>query len=376
VRTPQIAERLNFEGLPQALIVLGVALSVATISEVVATILVPAEFTLIQIINLLTTFPFLIVLVGGGYRLSQGDLQTSLYPRIAGWTTAGFVFLTGFFSIIALGEAGLLVRVQMVLWGAAVGSGGGALLGLLEARAIDRALAAERTQIRNEELKRQNDRLEEFASILSHDLRNPLNVASGHIELLREEYDDESFDRIAAAHDRMEQIIEETLILARSGQVIDEPEAVSLADLVSQCWANVETDEATLELVDTAMIVADGNRLQHLFENLFRNAVEHGRANVTIRVGILSDGTGFYVEDDGPGITTNDREAVLESGYSTKEGGTGIGLAIVKQIVDVHGWDLHLAEGIDGGARFEVTGVGFEASQEAESASPIATTGH
>lgn len=274
------------------------------------------------------------------------------------------MFLNGAFVIAALSLPSVFVHIQIARWTAAVGAGGGALVGFLEAQTIDRSIKVERTHIRNQELKRQNDRLEEFAGILSHDLRNPLNVAEGYVDLLRREYDDESLDKIAAAHDRMEQIIEETLILARSGQVIDEPQPVSLAELVDQCWANVETREATVELADTATIIADPDRLQHLFENLFRNAVEHGGADVIIQIGLLPDETGFYVEDNGSGIDTDDREAVLESGYSTIEEGTGFGLAIVRQIGEAHDWEIHITDGIDGGARFEFTGVDVEPPQD------------
>lgn len=245
------------------------------------------------------------------------------------------------------------------------------LVGIFEARAIDRAVTTERVQIRNEELKRQNDRLEKFASILSHDLRNPLNVADGYVEVLQDEYDDEHFDRIAAAHDRMAQIIEETLLLARSGQMIDDPEPVSLAELLDRCWANVETKAATLEIESTATIVADADRLQHLFENLFRNAVEHGGSDVTIRVGMPPNG--FYLKDDGEGFPKEGRDAMFEFGYSTAQEGTGFGLAIVTEIVEAHGWDVRATEGTDGGARVEITGVDRGESQQVVSSNPAAT---
>lgn len=357
MRVPPFVERLNFDRVPYALIGSGVVLSGVMVAEIVATALLPTEFTIIQIANVLTTLPFLFLLVGGGYWLLQSVLQVNRYPRIAGWTVSGFIFLTGFFIVTSFAQEGLLVRIQIVRWAAAVGSGAGVLVGIFEARAIDRAVAAKQTQLRNEELERQNDRLEEFANILSHDLRNPLQVAIGTVQILQDKYDDEYIDRVASAHDRMEQIIEETLLLAQSGQLIDEPESVSLADLVNQCWANVDTDAATLEVSSTALIVADAGRMRHLLENLFRNTVEHAGRDATIQVGTLQNG--FYAEDDGPGISADDRESVLKSGYSTEEDGTGFGLAIVGAIAEAHGWSIHITEGSEGGARFEVTGVAF-----------------
>ncbi|OYR57107.1 hypothetical protein DJ71_26370, partial [Halorubrum sp. E3] len=72
-------------------------------------------------------------------------------------------------------------------------------------------------------------------------------------------------------------------------------------------------------------------------------------------VGDLPDG--FYVEDDGPGIPEAERDDVFESGHTTAEDGTGFGLAIVREIVEAHGWSVAVAEGAAGGARFEFTGV-------------------
>lgn len=75
---------------------------------------------------------------------------------------------------------------------------------------------------------------------------------------------------------------------------------------------------------------------------------------MTIRVGPLDDVAGFYVADDGRGIPEDDRETVLEHGYSTAEEGTGLGLSIVTRIVDAHGWEIDVTESTSGGARFEI----------------------
>ncbi|WP_048077781.1 HAMP domain-containing sensor histidine kinase [Halorubrum sp. AJ67] len=210
-----------------------------------------------------------------------------------------------------------------------------------------------------EELEQQNDRLEEFASVVSHDLRNPLSVATGRLELAKDECDSEHLDGIARAHDRMERLIDDLLTLARTGNRVSNIEPVDLATLTANCWENVSTSEATLNTEINRQIQADQSRLKQLLENLMRNAVEHGGDNVTITVGEV-DG-GFYVEDNGPGIPDEEQEVVFEMGYSTTEGGTGFGLNIVKQIAQAHGWDIHVIDGSTGGARFEITGVEFAA---------------
>ena len=205
---------------------------------------------------------------------------------------------------------------------------------------------------RERRLRQQNERLDEFAGVISHDLRNPLTIAQGRAALLAEESDSDHLDPLREALERMGAIVEDTLTLARQGDTISETKAVSLTDIVGKCWATVDTEDATIEIVDEMTLQGDPDRLRHVFENLFRNAIEHGGADVTVRVG-WHDERGLYVEDDGPGIPVEMREDVFEPGESSAPDGTGFGLAIVKRIVEAHGWKTSLTDGTAGGARFE-----------------------
>ncbi|WP_178917728.1 response regulator [Natronomonas gomsonensis] len=207
------------------------------------------------------------------------------------------------------------------------------------------------------ELERQNERLEEFASVLSHDLRNPLTVAKGRLELVSEECDSEDIEHVRKAHDRMEALIEDLLTLARQGATVTDREPIAVSPLVERCWSNVETGDATLRTDIDRTVLADESRLKQVVENLIRNAVEHGGEGVTVTFGELDDG--IYVEDDGAGIPAEDHDDVFETGYSTREEGTGFGLSIVQQIVEAHEWSIDVTDGADGGARFEITGIEF-----------------
>jgi signal transduction histidine kinase len=153
----------------------------------------------------------------------------------------------------------------------------------------------------------------------------------------------------------MEELIADLLELVRKGESVDEPEAVDVGSLAETCWGTVTTDDATLIRDIDRHIRADESRLQQLAENLIRNAIAHGGADVTVTIGGL-DG-GFYVEDDDPGIPEDRRDEVFEEGYSTTDRGTGFGLNIVKQVVDAHGWEIRVTDSDDGRARFEITGV-------------------
>jgi PAS domain S-box-containing protein len=208
---------------------------------------------------------------------------------------------------------------------------------------------------RARELQRQNERLERFASVISHDLQNPLNVAEGRIELAQQDCDSEHLGEAASAIERSQSLIDSLLTVAREGDQIDNIQSLALAEVIDSCWSNVETKDATIVIDTDQRIRADESKIQQLLENLFRNSTEHGEdSEITITVGDLGDG--FYVADDGVGIPEEDRDDVFESGFSTSSG-TGLGLAIVKEIADVHGWDISLTDSQDGGTRFEITDV-------------------
>jgi len=213
---------------------------------------------------------------------------------------------------------------------------------------------------REQRLRRQNERLDEFASVVSHDLRNPLNVARMRTELVAEDCDSEHIEAVQDAHERMEALIEDVLTLAREGEDMPDAGVVDVGKLARRAWHTVQTHGATLITPGDAIVRADPTRLQELLENLFTNAVEHGGRDVTVRVGMLADRSGFYVEDDGSGLPEVDPDQVFESGYSTAADGTGFGLSIVREVADAHGWTVRAGEGVDGGARFEVTGVEAE----------------
>jgi len=216
---------------------------------------------------------------------------------------------------------------------------------------------------RERKVEHQNEQLERFVSVVSHDLRNPLNVATGRLSLAMDLVDDEEavtqLESVADAHDQMEALIEDLLSLARQGRTVGETEAVDPRSVCQDAWASVETGDATFECeYANGPIAADPSRLTELLQNLFRNAVEHGGEDVTVRIGTLQGSErGFYVEDDGPGIPASEREDVFEYGFSTADGGTGFGLAIVQSISEAHGWSVTLTESERGGARFEFTDV-------------------
>ena len=216
---------------------------------------------------------------------------------------------------------------------------------------------------RERRLTDRNERLDRFAGIVSHDLRNPLSVIRGSMEMARLQGDTEPLERGERAVDRIDQLVSELLTLARQGSGIDEPTEFDLEGAVREAWATAGSDDATLVVGAHARVRGDRGRLRQALENLFRNCVEHGstggRTNSDDRVDHTSDGgddltvvvsataEGFLVADDGPGIDPEHRDEAFDPGFTTSADGTGYGLDIVREVVESHGWTVRLRPDAD-----------------------------
>ncbi|OIB57104.1 PAS domain S-box protein [Natrialba sp. SSL1] len=245
---------------------------------------------------------------------------------------------------------------------------------------------------RNERrLRKQNERLDAFARIVSHDLRNPLGIAQGYLDLIDETGSLEHLPTAQRSLDRMEAIIHDVLAIARDGTWASDTERVDLDTVASEAWEHVSTGEATLTLTGTTTFMADRSRLLRVFENLFRNAIEHGSADeevdeLAVRVGVLesksepesesepgdqqrtpiTDGDsgdgqqvgeacGFFVADNGTGLPDDlaADDDLFDPSISSETDSLGIGLWIVREVATGHDWQVRACESEAGGARFE-----------------------
>lgn len=350
----------------------------------------------------------LVLIAYGWYRPGEWGTAESRWTvlRWTGYGVATF-FVVGFWfgQIAERFETSFMLAIVVSLGsGAAVG----ALVGTYSVR-LQRA---------NAELERTNERLERVAEVISHDLRSPLTVAKGRLELAEGESDSEHLESVGRSLDRMEALVEDVLTLARERDRVDELEPVDLASVCLDTWENVETLNAGLAVDEELTVRADRSRLRQLLGNLFRNAVEHGSRNapshahdnavehgstsapshaqenavehgsagpdVRTRLDDAVDGTtddtdsadgvagradaeltvtvgasneGFYVADDGSGLPEGSEEEIFESGVTTSASGTGLGLSIIREVARGHGWEVTAGESEHGGARFDVTGV-------------------
>ena len=202
-------------------------------------------------------------------------------------------------------------------------------------------------------------RIEEFSSIVSHELRSPIQTAKSGIDLAKAQCDSRYLDEVDETIGRMDELIDNLLELLDTGETAIETTGVDLRAVAEAAWPGGTTASLTID-DELPTVEAERSRLRQLFENLFRNAVDHAGEEVAVRVGVIDgpdSAAGFYVADDGPGVAADRRELVFEYGYTDSESGTGLGLAIVEEIADAFGWTVTITDSETGGARFEITQV-------------------
>lgn len=206
---------------------------------------------------------------------------------------------------------------------------------------------------RERRLERQNERFDDLAGVVSHDLQTPLSTARGRLELALETGDEEHVEAAIAAIDRVDELRSNVIDVLRTREITQQTERVAVADALADATASVESlSKGAVDVEDDPIVEADPDALVRLFENLLSNSVEHGE-DPTVRVGTTPQG--IFYEDDGPGIDPEIRQDVFSPGFSTKDGpGGGMGLTSVRQIVDAHDWDVAVRNGTElDGVRFE-----------------------
>jgi signal transduction histidine kinase len=201
-------------------------------------------------------------------------------------------------------------------------------------------------------LERERDRLETVRSTISHDLGNPVNLASGRLELAAEECESPHLSHAMDALREIDAMTSASVSYVEAGQPITEWERRSVTDIAEATWEQLSTGESTL-VTEPVTVRAESGRLRKLLSALLRNALVHSDGPVEVSVGPLDERRGFYVADTGDGVPEDERAFVFDRGYTTDPERDGAGLALAREIAGAHGWELGLAD-TTGGARFEV----------------------
>ena len=232
-----------------------------------------------------------------------------------------------------------------------------------------RLSAMEETERVSMENLRLLERERRFVQDASHELRTPITVALGHTELIQRRATDptivEDVDVIADELARLRRLVDGLLLLAGT----DDPQQLHLvpvdvgeivADAVRR-WAATPR-RWVLGAAEEAVVLADRDRLAVAFDALIENAVQHTREQDTIEVGVRRrDGTAVVsFRDTGTGIPTEDLDRIFDRfaradpGRSRHTGGFGLGLSIVRAIVEAHLGTVHVTSQVDMGTTFEI----------------------
>jgi two-component system, NtrC family, sensor histidine kinase HydH len=198
-----------------------------------------------------------------------------------------------------------------------------------------------------------------MSAVLAHEIKNPLASLKGNAQLLAESLSPESrsrsqADRVVEAALRLQGLVQNLLDFARGGPIeraeADPAELLFLAAEDAAPSATLDLDQAP------ATWSLDAIRLRQVLENLLRNALQASKqGNVKARVFVESDNLVYVVEDDGPGFPPEVLENVFEPFFTTKSRGVGLGLAVARRIIFMHGGTVSARNKAEGGAELTVS---------------------
>jgi len=239
------------------------------------------------------------------------------------------------------------------------------------AAAFQRAEREQALETYKNKLEESNENLQEFAYIASHDLKEPLRSVTSYLDLLESEYradldDDAQFyiDRAASNASRMSSMIDALLQYSRVETRGEDFETVDADSVFAETLEGLavlrdETD-AAVDAESLPTVTADRNQLGQLFQNLVKNAIQHGGDPPEIEVSATDTGDTweFAVADNGPGIAAQHHDRIFEifqQATTDQEGGEGgIGLAICERIASRHGGEIWV-ESDGSGSTFKFT---------------------
>jgi light-regulated signal transduction histidine kinase (bacteriophytochrome) len=225
----------------------------------------------------------------------------------------------------------------------------------------------------SERLERSNEELQRFATVASHDLREPLRVVSGFAELLSRRYGDQLgpdgnrfVEAITGGVARMDEMISDLLAYARAGRSDQPFEPVDMNVVVGEALAGlqraIDDVDAEVEVADLPPVKGNPAALRQLFQNLVANAikfVDEGPPRIRIWAAEVPEGWRFTVRDNGIGIAPEQGEKIFGM-FTRLHGadrypGTGVGLALCQRIVDLHGGRIWFEPSPGGGSQFMFT---------------------
>jgi len=192
-----------------------------------------------------------------------------------------------------------------------------------------------------DEISKQKDELSDFAHFMGHDIRNSLAAIEGYVDQLKEKYEDLYFEKILRRTIYVGNLLEHSIELAEAGTTVEKTDQVNLDRLVSTVADVIIPKSIEFTKDNLGTIKGDNGKLSQVFKNLFENAIVHGKPNkVIVTKTEKKNKIVISISNDGKLINENITKKIFDRGYSTKKGSTGLGLSIVKKIIEGHGWKI------------------------------------
>lgn len=332
----------------------GVLILLVIAVETLLAVTTPLTLSAVWVPGLITSVPAALGLLYGGYYLDRSAIAVERYRRAALWCLGGVGFFLGFnaVSMVVLPPSNALSVLSWVRWAGSLGAGAGLVVGLVEARAVERAVSAERQSIREEEAKTREDLLNYLNATLRHEVLNSASAILAHTDLIRANngLDPEACEKLAVIERQaqgMTTVIEDVRVLLQASRSTNGSEPVEItemlaaeADELARQYSDVTVDAA---LPEQAVVSADP-MIRRGFANLLENAVEHNtgdRAHVWVAVERSAETVTIEIADDGPGIPESEREHLFEREIRD-DANHGLGLALTDTLVKSYGGTVEL----------------------------------
>jgi two-component system OmpR family sensor kinase len=313
------------------------------------------------LVAFLTVLPFVGGLTYGGYWLAGSDVTPERYSRVGAWTVGGAAAFLGLnlILIVFFTPDRLWLVSGWARGTATMGAAVGLLVGIIEARAIENALAAERSRLRAEQLETRREWLDYLNGLLRHEVLNTAQVINGYAATVLDdtELPAETRSRLAAIQRQSEDMTDiigdvRVLLDATRGEATFEPVDLTtvLEDEIRDLRDVYGAVEVESDLPESVAVRADP-LLPRVFSNLLGNAVEHNDselARVEVSVETTESTAVVEIEDNGPGIDAAERATLFERGTPTKSN-HGLGLYLVRQLVERYDGTVEVVDtGADG----------------------------
>jgi signal transduction histidine kinase len=353
--------------IPQAISIFGLFLIFVILAEALYVLFVSNPLGTVWIAGLATSLPFTLGIIYTGNWLRDSFVPVSRYKRVGLWGLGGL----GIFSVVNV--AIMLTMwpdstLQLVSWGrwaVTLGAGVGLLIGVFEARSIERAVQAERERVRADEAEAKEELLSYLNATLRHEVLNTATIIVGHANLALSEYESketvtDSVETIKFHTQEMEAVIEDVRLLLQATTSETETNTVDVTNLLTEEIGTIQEthSDVTIETSLPEHAFAQANKpLRRAFANILWNAVEHNdnetpRIEVTVDRG--AENITICIEDNGPGISESEMDTLFqqEIRHDDKH---GLGLTLTQTLINSYGGTLDVPETGPDGTVFKLT---------------------